>query len=242
MWVFRSMMQTLYHQEIGPIERRMSGADCRYRNVRVLLGICILFGWQQISGTGFVLAVRNIRVNSSNLLVIHALLPGFYSTAALQAFVYYFVTTGSCDHYFQWSSHEDLIWCLLYLVTILSNVHRQTEAQTPFTGMLKRAWKQPLPCSVTPWSRVHLGKLTVTQLVKKFLAFYGTRRLITVLTRAASGPYPEPVASSPHPSPLYYLSVSPICLEWSFLSGKGKVVPVLQLNITPWRLIGGVKA
>ena len=36
----------------------------------------------------------------------------------------------------------------------------------------------------TPWSRVLLEKLTGLQLVKKFLAFYGTRRFITALTSA----------------------------------------------------------
>jgi hypothetical protein len=33
------------------------------------------------------------------------------------------------------------------------------------------------------WSTVFLEKLTVTQLVMKFLAFYGTRKFITVFTR-----------------------------------------------------------
>jgi hypothetical protein len=33
-------------------------------------------------------------------------------------------------------------------------------------------------------ARVLLGKLTVPQLVKKFPAFYGTRRFITAFTRA----------------------------------------------------------
>ena len=37
---------------------------------------------------------------------------------------------------------------------------------------------------LTPWSRVLLEKLTGCQLAKKFLAFYGTRRIITVLTSA----------------------------------------------------------
>jgi len=37
---------------------------------------------------------------------------------------------------------------------------------------------------LTPCSRVLLVKLTVFQLVKKFLAFYGTRRFITALTSA----------------------------------------------------------
>jgi hypothetical protein len=36
----------------------------------------------------------------------------------------------------------------------------------------------------TPWSRVLLQKLTGTQTVKKFPAFYGTRRFITAFTNA----------------------------------------------------------
>jgi len=38
---------------------------------------------------------------------------------------------------------------------------------------------------LTPWSRVLLEKLTGFQLVKKFSAFYGTRRIITAFTHAA---------------------------------------------------------
>jgi len=38
---------------------------------------------------------------------------------------------------------------------------------------------------LTPWSRVLLEKLTGLQLVKKFPAFYGTRRFITALTSAS---------------------------------------------------------
>jgi len=37
---------------------------------------------------------------------------------------------------------------------------------------------------LTPWSRVHLEKLTVTQLIKILPTFYGTYMLITVFTRA----------------------------------------------------------
>jgi hypothetical protein len=37
---------------------------------------------------------------------------------------------------------------------------------------------------ITPWSRVLLEKLTGLQLVNKFPAFYGTRRLITAFTSA----------------------------------------------------------
>jgi hypothetical protein len=37
---------------------------------------------------------------------------------------------------------------------------------------------------LTPWSRVFLEKLTGSQPVKKFPAFYGTRRSITAFTNA----------------------------------------------------------
>jgi hypothetical protein len=36
-----------------------------------------------------------------------------------------------------------------------------------------------------------IEKLAVTQMVVKFSAFYGTRRVITLFIRA-TGPYPEP--------------------------------------------------
>jgi len=37
---------------------------------------------------------------------------------------------------------------------------------------------------LTPWCRVLLEKLTGSQLVKKSPIFYGTRRFITIFTRA----------------------------------------------------------
>ena len=37
---------------------------------------------------------------------------------------------------------------------------------------------------LSPWSRVLLEKLTGSQLVKKFSAFYGTQRFITAITTA----------------------------------------------------------
>jgi hypothetical protein len=42
--------------------------------------------------------------------------------------------------------------------------------------------------TTTPWSRGLLEKLTVSQLVKNFPAFYGTRRFITAFTRARHMP------------------------------------------------------
>jgi hypothetical protein len=51
---------------------------------------------------------------------------------------------------------------------------------------------------LTPWSRVLLEKLTSLQLVKKFPAFYGTRRFLTALTSAChlSLSWASPVRSS----------------------------------------------
>jgi hypothetical protein len=49
--------------------------------------------------------------------------------------------------------------------------------------------------TLTPWSSVLLEKLIVTQLVK-FPTFYGTRMFITVFTRPATRPFPEPDESN----------------------------------------------
>ena len=56
---------------------------------------------------------------------------------------------------------------------------------------------------LTPWCRVLLEKLTGLQLVKKFPAFYGTRRFITALTslRHPSLSWTSPIQSIyPHPT------------------------------------------
>ena len=55
----------------------------------------------------------------------------------------------------------------------------------------------------TPWCRVRLEKLTGLQLVKKFPAFYGTRRFITALTSVhhLSLSWARPIQSIyPHPT------------------------------------------
>ena len=56
---------------------------------------------------------------------------------------------------------------------------------------------------LTPCSTVRLEKLTASQLVKKFPAFYGTRRFITVFTSARhlSLSWPSSIQSiPPHPT------------------------------------------
>jgi len=64
-----------------------------------------------------------------------------------------------------------------------------------------------LACLLTPWCRVLLEKLTGLQLVKKFPAFYGTRRFITALTsvRLLSLSWASPIQSIyPHPPKITY--------------------------------------
>jgi hypothetical protein len=61
---------------------------------------------------------------------------------------------------------------------------------------------------LTPWSRVLLEKLTGSQLVKKFPAFYGTRNVITAFTNARhlSLFWARPIQSMP-PLPTSWRSI-----------------------------------
>jgi hypothetical protein len=52
------------------------------------------------------------------------------------------------------------------------------------TYLLTYSLTHSLTHSPTPWSRVLLEQLTSLQLVKKFPAFYGTRRFIAAFTSA----------------------------------------------------------
>jgi hypothetical protein len=45
-----------------------------------------------------------------------------------------------------------------------------------------------------------------SDVVKKFLAFYGTQMFIVLFTRFGTGPYPEPDESSPQPYSLFLMS------------------------------------
>ena len=70
----------------------------------------------------------------------------------------------------------------------------------------------PLPYLLIPWSRVLLEKLTGSQLVKKFPAFYGTRRFITAITSARylSLSWASSIQSiPPHPTSCRPISISP---------------------------------
>ena len=66
-----------------------------------------------------------------------------------------------------------------------------------------KALKNFITYLLTPWRRVLLEKLTGLQLVKKFPAFYGTRRFITTLTSIChlSLSWVSPIQSTyPHPT------------------------------------------
>jgi hypothetical protein len=68
--------------------------------------------------------------------------------------------------------------CPLAVFDISISVHRNTGTAISLVTNF------PTEYLLTPWSRVLLEKLTGLQLVKKFPAFYGTRRFFTALTSA----------------------------------------------------------
>jgi len=59
---------------------------------------------------------------------------------------------------------------------------------------------------LTPWSRVLLEKLAVSQLVKKFPAFYGTQRFVTTVTSARHLSLSWSSQSTPTP-PTHFLKI-----------------------------------
>ena len=69
-------------------------------------------------------------------------------------------------------------------------------------------WCGILTYLLTPWCRVLLEKLAGLQLVKKFPAFYGTRRFITAFTsfRHPSLSWASPI-QSPYPQPTSWRSI-----------------------------------
>jgi hypothetical protein len=56
-----------------------------------------------------------------------------------------------------------------------------------------------LPTNLTPWRRVFSEKLIVAYLVKKSLAFYGTRKFIALFT---APPLLDPILSQINPIPV----------------------------------------
>ena len=91
-----------------------------------------------------------------------------------------------------------ILWSLIHQtkVSATRSVSNQMEGsyENSYTNLLNL---------LTPWCRVLLEKLTGLQLVKKFPAFYGTRRFITALTSVRHLPlsWASPIQSIyPHPT------------------------------------------
>jgi hypothetical protein len=90
---------------------------------------------------------------------------------------------------------------------------------------------------LTPWSLVLLEKPTVAQLLKNFLTFYGTRRFITVFTRARQRvpilSQMNPVHTTPsYSSEIHFNTILQLVVVSFFLSGfLSKTLYALCFNI-----------
>jgi hypothetical protein len=93
-----------------------------------------------------------------------------YNSCVLNIYHFYVVYYVPCDKVRNsCNTNKCTVLCLF--------AHEEIENST-FVGVTR------VSSFVTPWSRGLLDKLTVSQLVKKFPAFYLTRRFITAFTRA----------------------------------------------------------
>jgi hypothetical protein len=79
----------------------------------------------------------------------------------------------------------------------------------------------PLLNKLTPWSWVLLEKLIVTQPVKKFPTFYGTRWFITVFTTACVGPCHHGMGSGWRRQPPHMETTANIPNKQSWTAEKG---------------------
>ena len=85
--------------------------------------------------------------------------------------------------------------CLTVMTQLINRIYETGEWPTDFTE----------DTTLTPWSRGLLEKLTDFQLVKKFAAFYGTRKIITAfksyhssLEEANCCKMQRPLSNQPH--------------------------------------------
>ena len=67
---------------------------------------------------------------------------------------------------------------------VLLLTYRLLSTVVDYSRLLSIITNYLLTYLLTPWSRVLLEKLASLYLVKKFPAFYGTRRFLTALTSA----------------------------------------------------------
>ena len=104
-----------------------------------------------------------------------------------------------------------ILYVFIYKWTLLrvSAVNRHTlgEINTNIR-LIHKIYIYLLTYLLTPWSRVLLEKLASLQLVKRFPAFYGTRRFLTALTsaRQLSLFWASPIQSS-YPTPTSWRSI-----------------------------------
>jgi len=110
---------------------------------------------------------------------------------------------------------EKKLPCLLWKQGVHYRVHNSTPINTA-PGPIQSARPNPIALAflLTPRNRVLLEKLTGSQLVKNFPAFYRTRRFTTAFTRALSLSW----TGSIQPMPLYPTSWRSILILSSHLS------------------------
>jgi len=90
----------------------------------------------------------------------------------------------------------------LRIPSLISGMYKSVVTLLPSLPVERCYWYL-LTYLLTPWCRVLLEKLTGLQLVKKFPAYHGTRRFITVLTnvRQLSLSWASPIQPiCPHPT------------------------------------------
>jgi len=87
--------------------------------------------------------------------------------------------------------------------------------------------------TLAPWRRAFLDKPTVSQIVKKFLAFYGTRILNTMLQNSdhLSLPTPKPMQSTS--SYLISLRLIPIVSSYLHLGHPSRSSKYIKIIISP---------
>ena len=99
---------------------------------------------------------------------------------------------------------QQIAWWWLLRVETCSYIHNLTTINR--CGWLKLYIpRNLLTHSLILWRRVLLEKLTLSQLVKKFSAFYGNPKIHYRIHNSC--PYREPDQAIPYPHPTHYLKI-----------------------------------
>jgi hypothetical protein len=138
---------------------------------------------------------------------------------------------------------SDLKWKICILITQFIYLCRMILTLNTLTYLFTHSFAYLLTYLFTPWSRVLLKKLTVSQLVKKLPAFMEPEDSLPKSQMPATCPYPEPTRSSPWShipipeEPFYYSS--PIDI-WVFqvvsFSQDSPPEPCIHLTFSPYAL------